>query len=250
METRAQWILDLHPDFPSSQLVLDRRPEAIVVTRDDVVKGKWPKLSGPLVGYGTMFTMTRLRRHQELGRAVSDDYTLLRCSSYYRWTYNLLGRSCLLVPVAALGRLPLERIFGSHFFLRSDSNYKIFPAAVHSTSELPDWLQDHSSELAVVSEVIPILQEYRCFCSHGKFVCGSSYPDPPYREVPEEARLLAQEAAVKMDHQGLALCTVDLATCSDGRMRLIEIGGVNSWGLYGADPDAFIAALEAEALDC
>ena len=250
MATRPQWILELHPDFPSSLLVLERRPEALVLQREDVVKGNWPDLSGPVVGYGTMFSMTRLRRHPRLGLAVSDDYRLLRCSSYYRWTYDLLGRNCLLVPVDALASLPLQRIFGSHFFLRSDSNYKIFTAATHSTDHLPDWLQDHAGELAVISEVIPILQEYRCFCRHGHFVCGSSYPEEPYREVPVEVRLMAEKAAQRMHHQGLNLCTVDIATCPDGRLRLIEIGGVHSWGLYGSDPDAFIDALEAEALDC
>lgn len=249
METRPRWIVDLHPDFPSSQIVLDRLQDAIVLTREDVVKGNWPKITGPLIGYGTMFSMTRLRRHPTLGKAVSDDYTLLRCSSYYRWLYDLLGRHCFLLPVAALADFPLEPIFGSHFFLRSDSNYKIFHAAVHSTGSLPDWLTQHSGELAVVSEVIPILREYRCFCRHGDFVCGSSYPDPPYQEVPGEVRRLAQEAARRLHHQGLALCSVDIATCTDGRLRLIEIGGVHSWGLYGCDPDVFIAALEAEALD-
>lgn len=219
-----------------------------MLSREDVVKGNWPELDGPLVGYGTMFSMTRLRRHPRLGRAVSDDYMLLRCSTYYRWIYELLGRDCFLVPVAALASLPLERIFGSHFFLRSDSNYKIFPAAVHSTSQIPDWLQDHRGELAVVSEVIPILREYRCFCRRGQFICGSSYPEPPYQEVPWDVRLLAQKVALRMHHQGLALCTVDVATCPDG-LRLIEIGGVHSWGLYGSDPDAFIAALEAEAVN-
>ena len=43
------------------------------------------------------------------------------------------------------------------------------------------------------------------------------------------------------------MVTVDVGVARD-RLRLIEMGGVNSWGLYGADPDAFIAAMEAEAL--
>ena len=50
MATRPQWILELHPDFPSSLLVLERRPEALVLQREDVVKGNWPDLSGPVVG--------------------------------------------------------------------------------------------------------------------------------------------------------------------------------------------------------
>lgn len=249
MAARPRWILDLHPDFPSSQQLLEYLPDVVVLNRDEVIKGSWPELSGAVVGYGTMFTMTRLRRHPKLGQAVFDDYTLLRCSSYHRWTYDLLGRTSLIAPISALPSLPLERIFGSRFFLRSDTNYKLFQATSHPTNQLPDWLFDHSDELAVLSEVIDIVQEYRCFCSHGKFVCGSSYPEPPYQQVPDIVRQSAQEVASRMHRQGLNLCTVDLATCPDGRVRLIEIGGVNSWGLYGSDPEAFIAALEAEALE-
>lgn len=247
----ARWILDLHPDFPSSETLRARLQDPVILDRQDVLKGSWPDLDGPLVGYGTMFSMTRLRRHPQLNRAVFDDYQLLRCSAYYRWTYDLLGRNCILVPLKAVPSLPLERMFASdRIFLRSDSNYKLFPSAVHSLSGLPEWIQTYQTyqdELVVISEVIEIGQEYRCFCSHGRYVCGSSYPDPPFQSPPAEVRATAEQTALRMLEQGLSLASIDLAECADGRLRLVELGGVNSWGLYGSDPDAFIAALEAKA---
>jgi hypothetical protein len=244
---RPQWILDLHPDFPSAQIVREHRPEAIVLQADDLAKGRWPELSGPAIGYGSMAAMTRLQRHPRLGQAVFDSYPQLRCSSYYRWIYDLLGRHCLLTPMSAVWSLPLERYFGSQVFLRSDSNFKLFQAEVHSTSCLPERLQDHSQELVVLSEVLEIECEYRCFCRNSRFICGSSYPEPPFVQVPPLVREFAETAASRLDYQGLNLCTVDVAFCRDGRLRLVEVGGVNSWGLYGAEPEAFLRNLEAEA---
>ena len=251
MKPMARWILDLHDDFPSSRVLLPFLREPVVLERDDVLKGRWPDLEGPLVGYGTMFTMTRLRRHAQLSRAVFDDYGLLRCSSYYRWNYDLLKRTCLLVPLSALPNLPLRRMFDSdRVFVRSDTNYKLFPAAVHQLSELPDFLRcyaNYQDELAVLSEVVQIDREYRCFCRQGKYVCGSSYPEAPFLQPPAQVRQLAELVAARLLGRGLPLVSIDVAECGDGQLRLVEIGGVNSWGLYGTDPEAFVAALEAQA---
>lgn len=249
----VQWLLDIHPDFPSSRELSSLVKQPRLLDRDRVLRGEWPPLEGPLVGYGTMFSMTRLRRHREMGRAVFDDYARLRCSSYYRWTYDLLDRTCFLVPLAAAASLPVERMLGSdRFFVRSDSNYKLFPAQLHSSAGLAEFLQrysDYQDELAVLSEPMDIEIEFRCFCRNGHFVCGSSYPEAPFLPPPPEVRRRAEEVAARLMLQGMPLLSVDLAACRDGRLRLVEVGGVNSWGLYGSDPEAFIAALEAQALE-
>lgn len=211
--------------------------------------GCWPELEGPLVGYGTMFMMTRLSGQAGLGHAVFDDYPRLRCSSYYRWLYDLLDRVAVIVPFTALSYLPLERLFGPRVFLRSDSNYKLFPAGVHDLATLPSWLdlyQAHREELVVLSEPFEISAEYRCVCRDGRYVCGSSYPEPPFLPVPAAVVEFAEAAAQRLLNQGLAMCTIDVA--SGDKLRLVEAGGVNSWGLYGASLDDFIAAMEAEAL--
>lgn len=243
----VRWLLELHPEFPSAQEVCHLVPDPLVLTRADLLMGHLPELHGPVVGYGTMAGMSALAR-QSL--AVFDDFPRLRCSSYYRWLYDLLGRACVLVPFSALARLPLERMFGSRVFVRSDSNFKLFPAGVIPLEELPRWVdlhRVHHDELVVLSEVIPMGQEYRCFCRDGSFVCGSSYPEPPYLEVPLEVRDFAESAAARLVRQGISVCTIDVGVCEDSQLRLVEAGGVNSWGLYGADIKAFIELMEAEA---
>ncbi|WP_218025098.1 hypothetical protein [Nocardia jejuensis] len=45
------------------------------------------------------------------------------------------------------------------------------------------------------------------------------------------------------------MVTVDIGIDTGDVLRLVEIGGVNSWGIYGSKVSDFIAAMEAEALD-
>ena len=55
----------------------------------------------------------------------------------------------------------------------------------------------------------------------------------------------AEQAAQRLLEQGLTMCTIDIAV--GDQLRLIEAGGVNSWGLYGSSLDDFITAMESEA---
>ena len=132
---RPRWILDLHPDFPGSELVRARVPDPIILDRTDVMLGRFPPRGELVVGYGTMHTMTRLGR---ASTAVFDDYARLKCSSYYRWLYELLGRTSVLVPFNALPSLPLAKMFGERVFVRTDTNYKLFPAGVHASAVPPN----------------------------------------------------------------------------------------------------------------
>ncbi|MEV6066269.1 ATP-grasp domain-containing protein [Nocardia sp. NPDC052001] len=251
---RPQWLIDLDDDFPGAAVVAAALGDVLIVEPHEAMMGRWPDIreGRTLVGYGTMATMTRLRRAPRLGEAVFDDYAALRCSAYYRHVYDLLGRTAVLVPFSAVPDLPLRRMFdGDRVFLRSDSNYKLFPAGVHTIAELGDWLRiydRHRDELVVVSEVVTFEREYRCFCRNGLFVCGSSYPAEPYLPVPDHVRVFAETAAGRMLAQGSTMVTVDVGVDVDGVLRLVELGGVNSWGIYGSDIADFIAAMEAESL--
>ncbi|MFD7844823.1 ATP-grasp domain-containing protein [Nocardia sp. NPDC059764] len=251
---RPQWLIDLHEEFPGSAVVAAALGDALIVEPRDAMMGRWPVVEAgrTTVGYGTMPTMRSLRRVPQLGEAVFDDYATLRCSSYYRHVYDLLGRAAFFVPFTAVPDLPLRRMFDSdQVFIRSDTNYKLFPAGVHAIEELDDWLQTYDQyrdELVVVSEVVTFEQEYRCFCRNGRFVCGSSYPVEPYLPVPEEVRDFAETAAARLLALGSTMVTVDVGVGPDGELRLVELGGVNSWGIYGSNVDDFIAAMEAEAL--
>ncbi|MBF6178101.1 ATP-grasp domain-containing protein [Nocardia otitidiscaviarum] len=251
---RPQWIIDLHEDFPGSALVAAALDDPLIVEPHDAMMGRWPGVheGRAVVGYGTMPTMRSLRRVPRLGEAVFDDYATLRCSFYYRHVYDLLGRTAVFVPFSAVPQLPLRRMVGGdRVFVRSDTNYKLFPAGVHAIAELGRWLQTYDQyrdELVVVSEVVSFEREFRCFCRNGRFVCGSSYPIEPYLPVPDDVRGFAEAAAARLLPHGSTMVTVDVGVGRDGMLRLVEMGGVNSWGIYGSHVADFIAAMEAEAL--
>lgn len=225
-------------------------PDAVIVPRVAPGLETWPDVEGPLVGYGTMRTMTRMRR-SKLTRAVFDDYATLRCSSYYGAIYDLLGRAALLIPMSALGHLDLGRHLGEQVFIRSDSNYKLFPGEIVETAHAARFLDqyaEHRDELVVVAEVIALGDEYRVFCRRGQMFCHSSYPVEPYLPAPPEVMAFAEAAARSLARVVPSeMLTVDVAVGSD-RLRTVEVGGVNSWGIYGSDLDAFIAAMVAEGL--
>ncbi|WP_238549186.1 ATP-grasp domain-containing protein [Acaryochloris marina] len=44
------------------------------------------------------------------------------------------------------------------------------------------------------------------------------------------------------------MLTIDIGIHA-GEPKLVEIGGVNSWGIYGSNVADFIAAMEEEAID-
>ncbi|MEV0467854.1 hypothetical protein AB0I30_00310 [Nocardia tengchongensis] len=143
---RPQWLIDLHDECPGSAVVAAALDDALIVEPRDVMTGRWPAVQEgrTVVAYGTMPTMRSLRRVRQLGEAVFDDCTMLRCSFYYRHVYDLLGRTAVLVPFSAVPALPLRRMFDSdQVFIRSDSNYELFPAGVHAIEDLDHWLQTY-----------------------------------------------------------------------------------------------------------
>jgi hypothetical protein len=242
------WLVDEHEDFPSAAelLALVGHPVRI----DPRISAEWPQVEGPAVGYGTMRTMSRLARDRGLGHAVFDDYARLRCSSYYPVAWRFLGRTAVLVPFGALATGDAARMFGDRVFVRSDTNLKVFAAEVVTTDDLPRFVARYPhqhDQLAVVSEVIAIDREYRCFCRAGRFVCGSSYPERPFEVVPDDVRAFAEQVAASVGTIRLDPVSIDVATTPEG-LKLIEVGGVNSWGAYGADLAAFVEMMEAEAL--
>lgn len=252
MSRRPRWILDFHPDFPAPEQIAPHLDDPICLPPARPGFEVWPEVEPPFVGYGTMRTMTRMLRHRPLAEAVFDDYPSLRCSSYYRAVYDLLGRNAVIVPLTALPHLDLHRFFGDRVFIRPDSNYKLFASGVVDVDRAAAFVADHEAhrdELVVVSEVVRLGPEYRCFCRAGEVFCHSSYPEAPYRPAPPEVIAFAHEAARRFAALSTArMVTVDVAVSED-RLRLVEMGGVNSWGIYGASIPDFIAGMEAEAME-
>jgi hypothetical protein len=241
----VRWIIDLDPRFPSAAEIAGL-VDAVIVTAEDALVGRWPDVTPPAVGYGTMRTMVRLARHPVLGGAVFDRHELLRCSSYLRRVYERLGRVAVILPIAALPHARLDRLFGERVFVRPDANFKLFAARVIETAAARAFVDEvgvHADELCVVSEVVELGAEYRCLYARGRLVGSSSYPDEPYRAAPDDVVAFASEVAASLPE--IPMITVDVA--AGDRLRLVEIGGVNSWGLYGIDRRAFVEEMEATA---
>jgi hypothetical protein len=78
-------------------------------------------IEGPVVLYGTMRMVAGARREPRIAPWVLDDYPALRCSSYYRWIYERLGRTSLLVPLSGLPHVDWARLLGDQVFIRPDS---------------------------------------------------------------------------------------------------------------------------------
>jgi hypothetical protein len=246
--SNVTWLIEPHPDFPAAEQLLALLPQAIKLHAQVSGQESWPEVEGPVVAYGTMRTLTRMQRHPTLYRAVFDDYPLLRFSSYSRVVYDLLGRAPMIVPMTALPFLPLKDWFGERAFVRSDSNFKLFASEVLPIDDLralPQRHAQHKDELVVLCRAVHLGPEFRVFCRDGQVVTHSSYPDSPYRPAPADVLAFAREVAARLLTLGIRCVTVDVA--KGDRLRLVEIGGWNSWGLYGADPSGFISAMEAEA---
>jgi hypothetical protein len=251
MAARPRWLLDAPHDFDDA-LRLEPLLAAPIWLPSNPLLEPWPVAPpGPLVAFGAMRTLRRLARHAPLARAVLDDWSRLACTDYYPHVYDLLRRDAVFAPLCALERLDLARRFGPRVFIRPNGNHKPFEAKLIGPDEVSGLLsahQAHLGELVVLAEPVRFVAEWRCWCRAGQLVTASSYPGPPYQAPPGEAVQLALTAAARLDAGlGQGFYTVDVGALEDGRMALVECGGVGSWGLYGCDLEAFVRACEDEA---
>lgn len=246
------WVIERSPDFEDTARVFERVARKIEIGGGADGLDELPsRPGGPCAAFGTLRQMSTLARHPEWGHSVFDDYARLRCSEYYGHVYEELGRLTLLAPLSALPRMDLRRIFGDRLFIRPDANTKPFAGQVVEMSAVPAFVKSHSSwrnSLVALSEVIDIRREWRVFCGRGVAFADSSYPDEPFEPAPSPVISYAEGVARKLGPTlGLTMLTLDVAELASGELVLVEAGGVNGWGLYGADLDAFIAGMEREA---
>lgn len=244
------WLLEINADFTDPETLAAQVAVARQMPAFHPRFEAWPQVNGPQVAYGTLRCLSSMLRQPGIANAVFDDYQQLQCSSYYSYLYAYLRRRSFLLPLACLPQIDLSDWFGSAVFIRPNSNKKPFEAEVVSTSGLARFREKYAAfdpELVVVSEVISIEREFRCFCRNGEVFCHSSYLEDEYLPVPARVQEMAAEiATLTWQQSGMNMITVDLAATAKG-LALIEIGGVNSWGIYGANVQDFIAGMEAEA---
>lgn len=249
--TPVTWILEINPDFTDPELLTNHVRKFEAIENFNLQYKDWPKVEGPCVVFGTFNCLTQMLKNPDLCNYIFDDYSLLDCSTYYRYVYQFLGRFAFIVPMSAIQYIDLERIFGQSVFIRPNSNKKPFEAEVIAIGNIDSYLRKHSNynhELVILSEVTPIDKEYRCFCRDGKTFCHSSYSGKEYQPAPDIVIQFAESVAERiLETLGINMVSVDVAV-SGSELKLIEIGGVNSWGIYGSDIKLFVEEMENEAI--
>lgn len=249
-ESDVTWILEINPEFTDPELLAGRVGKCLRIEGGDYHRREWPEVSGPMAILGTFRCLRQMVKVPGLADAVFDTYSLLKCSAYYPHLFEYLGRQSFFVPLSALPELDLPRFFGSQVFIRPDANTKPFEAEVVGVEQVEEYLARHQkylNDLVVLSDVIPIQREFRCFCRNGSVFAHSSYLEDNYQPATREVIEFAEAVAGRiLNTLGINMLTVDVAL-SEGDLKLIEIGGVNSWGFYGANQEDYIAGMEAEA---
>jgi hypothetical protein len=212
----------------------------------------------PVVFYGSLNTCDYLRvRHRNWVPLVWFDEAAFSCRAYYaHWGKYLVQEHYGFYPLGELPRLkePLYQAFGRDgmVFIRPDDNDKSFAGRRVPADNFAQWYAEvqaagaDSATLAVVAAPVRIEAEWRFVIADRKVVAGSPYRWGGKLELSPDtlqtaARLAAAIAAEPW--QPRPIYCVDVGYRADGRFRLVEIGGINSAGLYRCDLAAVIRAM-------
>lgn len=154
------------------------------------------------------------------------------------WTLDseYLGRNvthCMSAEEAA------DLLNARKFVKLARHKYDYFPAGVRSSEDMRDAKPQHEY---IVSDVVDIVDEYRSWVIRGTVEDYSCYHMGDWwwdnegidAVLPEEHRILAENAAVDLNHSAV---TVDTATLSDGRSIVVETNPTWCSGFYTARPE-------------
>ncbi len=216
----------------------------------------------PVVFYGSLNTAEYLRlRHSNWVPLIWFDPDAFSCRSYYaHWGKHLLQADYGFYPLAEVARRKTElyRSFGKDgmVFIRPNDNDKSFSGRLVPEENFLQWYEEVQSSqpdpavLVVVSAPVGIEAEWRFVVADRKVVAGSPYKRSGKSELSStalrDAALFAREVAAA-PWQPRAIYCLDVAYCSAGGYRLVEIGGVNSAGLYHCELLPVIRAMNAIA---
>lgn len=257
-----EWLVEISPEFSDGKRVADYleangKKVHRIQMESPFGPPAWPRTQDP-IGYGSVNFCLKMNRQPPVCEGIFDNYMGLRCSNYYNYVYGMLGRTAILLPAGALADAILEPIFGQRVFVRPDASIKEFDGQIVETNKLRQprmipALARLTDGLVVLSAPIHIGKEYRVFCRNGEAITSSSYEVPAregqeYHPAPQDVVMFAEEAAKLLRMPVGNILAVDVADYH-GLLRLVEVNGVNSAGLYGCDIGKFVEAMEAEALE-
>jgi hypothetical protein len=218
---------------------------------------------GPVIYYGSLNTADYLRvRAKNWVPFLWFDANVFSCRSYFaHWGKFLLQERYGFYPLAEVARLKdqLYRDFGidGMVFIRPDDNDKLFTGRRVPTEIFSAWYGEVKADgadpaaLVVVCSPVRIEAEWRFVIADRKVIAGSPYKWGGKVELTDDrfraaARFAAEIAATPW--QPRPIYCADVAYTGDGRYRLVEIGGINSAGLYRCDLLPVIRAMNEIAI--
>jgi hypothetical protein len=204
----------------------------------------------PIIYYGSLNTVEDLRiRRPNWVPLIWFDSIAFSCRSYYaHWGKYLLQEDYGFYPLGELVRLKeqLYRVYGRDgmIFIRPDDNDKSFSGRLVPEENFPYWYEEARASkpdpaaLVVVCAPVHIEGESRFVIADRKVIAGTFYKwggkSSPTSDDLRKAGMVAREIATE-PWQPRAIYIADIARESAGQYRLVEIGGVNSAGLYHCD---------------
>jgi hypothetical protein len=218
---------------------------------------------GPVIYYGSLNTAEYLRiRHNNWVPLIWFDANAFSCRSYFaHWGKFLLQERYAFYPLAELLRMKdyLYRAFGTDgiVFIRPDDNDKSFAGRRVPADNFAPWYEEvHAAgtdpaALVLVASPVRIEAEWRFVIADRKVVAGSPYKWGGKVELAGDAfraaaRFAAEIAAAPW--QPRPIYCLDVAYTGAGRYRLVEIGGINSAGLYRCELLPVIRAMNEIAV--
>jgi len=211
-----------------------------------------------VVVYGSLNLATHVAKVKPWTPGVWTNPHALRCSTYLcHWGGFSVQRDYALYPLVEIRRLLPELLerFGDdgRLFLRPNENDKSFSGTVISENNFDRWFDQNSrcydldlTSLALVARPQKILSEHRFIVADGVVITGSKYrvgdtllDGQDASGFDTSARDFAQKIARSTAWQPLRIYALDIAELQNG-YAFLEIGSVNSCGLYGCDLRIFI----------
>jgi hypothetical protein len=223
------------------------------------IEGRKPKLTGPIVVYGSI-GVQKLARAEGWAPGVFTDPETLNYEAYADALGDLLlNVDCTRMPLSAVSAYLADRPFSMpEFFIKPNADTKEFAGTVMTNDEFDAW---HKNMMSigyletddfdvVISPVKKLGCEWRIVVVDGKISDSSIYRQygivKPERHIIPEVEEVVMAAHAKFQPAPvyvIDVCQVEIA--GDLKYKVIEYNTFNSAGLYACDVKRIIDDINA-----
>ncbi len=180
------------------------------------------------------------------------------CRYYYpKFGDHLLNDNYVMLPFGDIARRKkwlydtLGREYGELFF-RPDGGGKGFSGMVIAERAVPEEMKlmkmrVDPEELVVVAPTVNITKEWRLVIVNNEVVGGSQYKEDGKTirkaETPQGLIDYAREVLTAVKYNPDPAWTLDICQTHSGKLKVLEVGTFSCAGLYAADPEPVITAV-------